>query len=976
MPIINQSTHSPKANNMDVEGRRTSFDKVYLGFVRDISDNMFMGRVRVWVPELCGPDLDRTYIVCDYVAPIGGSGYGMWAIPQPGAQVIVTFVNGDPNRSVWLGCLYGVDQHASVPNAPANSEGVSIQDRNLTQPAQYSDPRAECQAVPSITVTPPQRPINPADPELAVQQQASGVNLSAETRPTGFSSNNSYLVYGMRTPAGSHLTLSDQQGAAEVRLATFNGMQIILNAQSGTITILGKQAHSRIELTQEGNVNVYGKGNLSLRAQGDINLHADQNVNIQAGEKINMRSGGNTHMESVQAVHIKSNTNMFLTSLGEHHRVSNGNLYDTTAQSYYTHANYGITTSARSGNVTLKAFEGNMYLTVADGTLDQSAKKGVYVHATDGDVHVKAQISMFLNAQDNMNMRADTGQVTITSASNFDMRSNNSEMKLYASGGVSLGEQTTINTGAAQTAISASVANNADTGTGAIAATAATGPTVTEHPVQVVVPAGVGDLVGSATPRVNSVITSVSSYVPAGETTNNRYQSGPGYSNTDTVIADELCSLQYKVGQVEFNQQVPLSVWGYVKGEDPGRPRRFIGEGYEEDGAPRYREEDIPNGIMKPASGYSGKYEGLSETAFNKIKEFETLTGPWPMNLRLQPFHNACARSSSDSANAPPSGTPGWIGYGHKLTTQEQENKSIKIDGSDVPFDNLTDGLFDKLLEQDIKPIVTDVKSAIGGNMITQQQLDALVDFAWNVGVQKFKDSDIVKLINDKKYDRVPNEIIKWSTACDAIRAPLLSRRLYNCYTWSGTQRSDSPVRLAPQMGATAGVKRYNAETVRRAWCYMRRFNRYTDAQIAGLLGNFIVESNLLPLSPGFQMRNGVSLFQGIAQWDFNRRQNFTRAIGLTFEQTTQRPDGLERQLDFVDWELRNTHRGVFVARNGDTVNDPVVAATAVNNFYEISQSGLFERGLRAIDPGLRNDAPLRRGTAQDIFNRFRDTQC
>jgi GH24 family phage-related lysozyme (muramidase)/uncharacterized protein (DUF2345 family) len=797
-------THSSPANKMDPEGRRTAFDKVYLGFVKEYADAMFMGRLKVWVPEICGPDLEITYITCDYVAPFGGSGYGMWAIPQKGAQVIITFINGDPNRGVWLGCLYGVDQHAGTPNAPANSQGVSTRDRDLTQPAQFNDPRAECQAVPSITVAPPQRPTTPEDPQLADSQRSAGVNLSAETRATGFSSNNSYLVWGMRTPAGNHLTLSDQQGAAEVRLATFNGMQIILNAQSGTITIQGKQALSRIELTQDGNINMYGKGNLSMKADGDINLHADKNVNIQAGEKLNMRSGGNTHMESVQDVHIKSNANMHLTSLGEHHRFSNGNLYDTSAQNCFRRSNYGITDSARFGHITLKAFEGNMYLTVADGNLDLSAKKGVYVHATDGDVHVKAKQSIFISAELDVNARAQTGKMLLTSQSEFDVRCNNNDMRLFASGKIKIGENTEINTGGSSAAGQALEADAANTGTGAPEARPAQGPVVRNQPTLVSGPTGRDSVVGSAVPRVNSVITSVASYVPAGETANNRYQSGPGYSNTDTVIADELCSLQYKVGQVEFNQQVPLSVWGYVNGEATDKPLRFIGEGYEENGTPRYKRENVRDGLMKAASGYTGKYEGLSETAFNKIKEFETLTGPWPMNLRLQPFHNACASSSSDSADASPSGTPGWIGYGHKLTEQEQQDRSITIEGNAVSFDNLTDVLFDKLLEQDIKPIVTDVKGVIGDNLITQQQLDALVDFAWNVGVQKFKDSDIVNLINDKKYDEVPNEIIAWSSACGAIRAPLLSRRLYNCYTWSGTQRTDSLVRV-PSVTAPPG---------------------------------------------------------------------------------------------------------------------------------------------------------------------------
>lgn len=925
--LATQKTHAPAAFRLEPEGRRTAFDKLYLGFVKNITDGAFMGRIKVFVPELCGADEEdeTTWIICDYVAPFGGRGHGMWALPRVGDQVVITFINGDPNRGVWLGSMYAVDQHASVPNGPTQGSGVTVQDRDLIQPVQYSDPRPACQAVPSIHVTPPQRPNNPDDPLQADIQTSAGTHLSPETRPTNFSSNNSYLVTGIRTPAGNHVTLSDQQGAAEVRLATFNGMQIILNAQSGTITILGKQAHSRIELTQDGNINVYGKGNLSMRAQGDINLHADQNLNIQAGEKINMRSGGNTHMESVQAIHIKSNTNMHLTSLGEHHRVSNGNLYDTTAQSYYTHANYGVTTSARAGNITLKSFEGNMYLTVADGTLDQSAKKAVHVHATEGDVHVKSQNSMYLDAQQHMHVLSQEGKLILTCESNFDVRSNNGELKLFASQGVFVGEQTAINSGVAQSASSATQADTADTGTGAIAATAAKGPEVREHPTQTSLPAGVGDLVGAAVRRQNSVITSVGSYVPAGEVTNNRYQSGPGYSNTLTVVRDNTCTKDYKVGQVEFNQLVPLTVYGYIRGEQTERPQRFIGEGYEENGTPRYRAEDIANGVMKPASGYTGEYEGLSETAFRKIQDLETLTGPWPTDRRMQPFHNACARSSSDSADEPPSGVPGWIGYGHKLTESELQEGLILIEGNQVSFDSLTEEWFIRLLKQDVTPVVTEVKGALGDNLVTQQQLDALVDFAWNVGVAQFKESGIIDLINNKRYDEVPNEIIAWSSACGAIRAPLLSRRLFNCYAWSGTQRTDSPVQLASLSNVRASATSQGARAQQAFDFFVSQ--GWTREQSAGIVGNLIQESNLNPAA--LNIRENA---QGIAQWTptGGRQARVAAFLGKPVLQAT-----FEEQLRAIQWELSTVERSAAQRlRSAQTVDQ---ATAIVDRYYERS---------------------------------------
>lgn len=43
--LATQRTHSSPANRMDPEGRRTAFDKVYLGFMKEYADTMFRNRV-------------------------------------------------------------------------------------------------------------------------------------------------------------------------------------------------------------------------------------------------------------------------------------------------------------------------------------------------------------------------------------------------------------------------------------------------------------------------------------------------------------------------------------------------------------------------------------------------------------------------------------------------------------------------------------------------------------------------------------------------------------------------------------------------------------------------------------------------------------------------------------------------------------------------------------------------------------------
>ena len=100
-----------------------STNNIHMGYVRDSSDPQRMGRLKVWVPEF-GPDTDETYLTVSYASPFAGvtdiadekpddkteegsqRSYGIWAVPpDKGNAVLVCFVNGDPARGFWFGCI-------------------------------------------------------------------------------------------------------------------------------------------------------------------------------------------------------------------------------------------------------------------------------------------------------------------------------------------------------------------------------------------------------------------------------------------------------------------------------------------------------------------------------------------------------------------------------------------------------------------------------------------------------------------------------------------------------------------------------------------------------------------------------------------------------------------------------------------------------------------------------------------------------
>lgn len=102
------------------------------------------------------------------------------------------------------------------------------------------------------------------------------------------------------------------------------------------------------------------------------------------------------------------------------------------------------------------------------------------------------------------------------------------------------------------------------------------------------------------------------------------------------------------------------------------------------------------------------------------------------------------------------------IGYGH--------TNNVRID------DVITQAEADKLLDIDIVIKEKEVNSVLRVP-VTQGQYDALVSFAFNLGIGNLKKSTLLRLINQGKYKNASNEFSRWVHAGGKVLAGLVKRR-------------------------------------------------------------------------------------------------------------------------------------------------------------------------------------------------------
>jgi lysozyme len=139
-----------------------------------------------------------------------------------------------------------------------------------------------------------------------------------------------------------------------------------------------------------------------------------------------------------------------------------------------------------------------------------------------------------------------------------------------------------------------------------------------------------------------------------------------------------------------------------------------------------------------------------------------------------------------DSAGLP------TIGVGHLLTRDELTSGKIYIKSIcglvELPIryaSGLTNEQVEALLKQDLAKFEKAVNDLVTVEL-TQYQFDALVSFAFNVGIGSFKNSTLLKRVNAKMFSEVPTQFLRWTYAGGKQIKGLINRRNNEIALWVG----------------------------------------------------------------------------------------------------------------------------------------------------------------------------------------------
>ncbi|EJL01728.1 type VI secretion protein VgrG3 [Pseudomonas fluorescens Q2-87] len=245
------------------------------------------GRIKLQFPwDRTGKNDETSSCWVRVVLPWSGKGFGMQFVPRIGQEVIVTFIDGDPDRPLVTGCVYNGDN--ALPYAlPANQTQSGIKTYSSKGGGGFNELRFEDK--------------KDAEEVFLQAQKDFNINVLNDTTATvGHDETLTVQNARTRTVKDGDETITLEKGKRSVTIQT--GSDSLDVKDTRTVTVGSDQNHStggnythkvtgNYELTVDGNLTIKVSGTLTLQSGGSFAIKSGADLAAQASTSISQKAG-------------------------------------------------------------------------------------------------------------------------------------------------------------------------------------------------------------------------------------------------------------------------------------------------------------------------------------------------------------------------------------------------------------------------------------------------------------------------------------------------------------------------------------------------------------------------------------------------------------------------------------------------------------------------------------------------------------
>ncbi|GGB82485.1 hypothetical protein GCM10011352_05390 [Marinobacterium zhoushanense] len=274
------------------------------------------GRIRIqfhWDTEASG---DKTSCWVRVAQSMAGNGYGLQFIPRAGQEVLVSFLDGDPDQPLVTGSLYNSKHKPPYPTTDTTQSGIKTQLSGQSNELRFDDKKDSEQIY-----------LHAAKDLLVEVENDADEKVTAEKRVavTKDISVKGEKNYSLETKENINLTTEKNYNLTATEAIAVKGKSIKLEASDSLELVVGdsklKMTGSKIEI-ESGTISLSGSSGIELDG-GKVEVAGDSKVDIKSSGSMTLKassslsaSGLNTEVKASVAATMKGSASAEVSSSG------------------------------------------------------------------------------------------------------------------------------------------------------------------------------------------------------------------------------------------------------------------------------------------------------------------------------------------------------------------------------------------------------------------------------------------------------------------------------------------------------------------------------------------------------------------------------------------------------------------------------------------------------------------------------------